>query len=496
MPEPILIVDDAAINRKLAQRVLAGAGYNVRSVGDAQSALKEIGEFSPRLVLTDLRLEGMDGFALTRQIKQDPRMRSIVVIAVTGCGTEDVRRAAREAGCDDFVVKPIDTRRLPALIEEHLTRQQNQTRQAEEAPDITPADLPLWASELCNEFLRDGSAKVAELLNLPDPLPELEVRRAAHIWAGLGGTFGYPEITSLARRAGDLISGRAGVARPACEIEARQVLECIAALFREGAASQAGAAAAVELPDSLVQSLTGKRVHLLGFDTADSARLGRALERAQVQWRNPERADAAACDLVIAKVDQPATAQFLQGNRNGSARPVLLAGDRSPVLLDPLTDFIAAPWRAEEMLMRASRLIHARHSNVERPEPPRDRKLRVVIADDDPTVLTLLKTTVQNYGLDCATADEGDKALEMIRSEPPDAVILDVIMPNLDGLEVLAAVRNDARLRNVRVLMLSALQQETDIVRAFGLGADDYVTKPFSPVEVVARLKRLVRAEP
>src|SRR5262252_1875891 len=107
MPEPILIVDDAAINRKLAQRVLAGAGYNVRSVGDAQSALKEVEEFSPRLVLTDLRLEGMDGLALTHQIKQDPRTRGIVVIAVTGCDTEDVRRAAREAGCDDFLVKPI-----------------------------------------------------------------------------------------------------------------------------------------------------------------------------------------------------------------------------------------------------------------------------------------------------------------------------------------------------------------------------------------------------
>jgi DNA-binding response OmpR family regulator len=119
----------------------------------------------------------------------------------------------------------------------------------------------------------------------------------------------------------------------------------------------------------------------------------------------------------------------------------------------------------------------------------------VVIADDDPTILTLLKTTIQNYGMECFAACEGDQALELIRAHSPDMAVLDVVMPNMDGLEVLAAIRNDSVARHLPVLLLSAMQQEADIVRAFGLGANDYVTKPFSPVEVVARLKRLVRSE-
>jgi DNA-binding response OmpR family regulator len=83
--------------------------------------------------------------------------------------------------------------------------------------------------------------------------------------------------------------------------------------------------------------------------------------------------------------------------------------------------------------------------------------------------------------------------LELIRAAPPDVAILDVIMPNLDGFEVLAAIRNERALKNVRVMLLTALQQETDVVRGFALGADDYIVKPFSPVEVMARLRRLAR---
>ena len=97
--------------------------------------------------------------------------------------------------------------------------------------------------------------------------------------------------------------------------------------------------------------------------------------------------------------------------------------------------------------------------------------------------------------MECSVASEGDTALALMRASPPDAAILDIIMPNMDGLEVLAAISNDPKLKHTRVLLLSALQQESDIVRALGLGADDYVTKPFSPVEVVARLKRLIRSE-
>ena len=82
------------------------------------------------------------------------------------------------------------------------------------------------------------------------------------------------------------------------------------------------------------------------------------------------------------------------------------------------------------------------------------------------------------------------RRIETLRRIKPHAAVLDVNMPGMDGYEVLSAIRSEAL--PVRVLLLTARQQENDVIRAFALGADDYVVKPFSPMELVARLKRLL----
>jgi DNA-binding response OmpR family regulator len=114
----------------------------------------------------------------------------------------------------------------------------------------------------------------------------------------------------------------------------------------------------------------------------------------------------------------------------------------------------------------------------------------VLVADDDSTVLALVRTALVTFGMECQVASDGPSALEAARRWRPQAAILDVNMPGMDGYEVLAAMRAEGL--PVRVMLLTARQQESDIVRGFTLGADDYVVKPFSPMELVARLKRLI----
>jgi two-component system phosphate regulon response regulator PhoB len=118
---------------------------------------------------------------------------------------------------------------------------------------------------------------------------------------------------------------------------------------------------------------------------------------------------------------------------------------------------------------------------------------RVIVADDDATVVALVSTTLRNYGIECHAAANGQEALEMARDLQPDAIVLDLNMPQLDGFAVLAALRNERATRDVAVVILSARQQEADILRGFGLGADDYVVKPFNPMELAVRLKRMIR---
>lgn len=118
--ERILLVEDNPANMKLLSFVLASHGYDVRKATNAEAALTALAHELPRMILMDLQLPGMDGLTLTRQIKSDARTRDIVVVAVTAYAMKGDEQKAREAGCDGYIAKPIDTRGLPALVARYL----------------------------------------------------------------------------------------------------------------------------------------------------------------------------------------------------------------------------------------------------------------------------------------------------------------------------------------------------------------------------------------
>jgi two-component system, cell cycle response regulator DivK len=120
--EPILIVDDNLINLKLARVLLAGEGYQVRTAADAEEALALLQVYTPRLILMDIQLPGMDGLELTRRIKADPATAGTTILALTAYAMKGDADKALAAGCDGHITKPIDTRTLPAVIEGYLRR--------------------------------------------------------------------------------------------------------------------------------------------------------------------------------------------------------------------------------------------------------------------------------------------------------------------------------------------------------------------------------------
>src|SRR5678815_4242928 len=105
---------------------------------------------------------------------------------------------------------------------------------------------------------------------------------------------------------------------------------------------------------------------------------------------------------------------------------------------------------------------------------------KVLIADDEPNILISLEFLMQREGHDVSVARDGDEALAAIRRERPDLVLLDVMMPGKSGFEICQAVRADPALAAVRILMLTAKGRDTDLAKGTALGADAYVTKPFS----------------
>jgi DNA-binding response OmpR family regulator len=115
----------------------------------------------------------------------------------------------------------------------------------------------------------------------------------------------------------------------------------------------------------------------------------------------------------------------------------------------------------------------------------------VLVADDDDDILFLVTTRLQRDGFEVVQARNGIEAVARVQEHHPRVAVLDVGMPGLDGIEVLAAIRADPGLAATRVLLLTAKAQESDVRRGFDAGADAYVKKPFSPAELAGRVREL-----
>lgn len=116
----------------------------------------------------------------------------------------------------------------------------------------------------------------------------------------------------------------------------------------------------------------------------------------------------------------------------------------------------------------------------------------IVIADDEPNILVSLDFLMKREGHRVVLARDGNEALEAIRRERPALVLLDVMMPGRSGLEVCQAVRADDSLAAVKILMLTAKGRDTDVAQGLGVGADGYMTKPFSTRELAARVRAML----
>src|SRR4051812_29710095 len=117
----------------------------------------------------------------------------------------------------------------------------------------------------------------------------------------------------------------------------------------------------------------------------------------------------------------------------------------------------------------------------------------VLIVDDDPDIQRLVSYNLTQAGFQVVTADTGRRALEIVQTHPPDLIILDLMLPDVDGIEVCRTLRQRENSRRIPVVMLTARSEEIDRVIGFELGADDYVMKPFSPRELVLRVKSIFR---
>jgi two-component system phosphate regulon response regulator PhoB len=120
-------------------------------------------------------------------------------------------------------------------------------------------------------------------------------------------------------------------------------------------------------------------------------------------------------------------------------------------------------------------------------------KEKILIVDDEEDILELLKFKLSREGYQVTCAASGEEALRCVRLEPPDLIVLDLMLPGIDGIEVARELKHDFDTKTIPIVMVTAKGEEADIVTGLELGADDYITKPFSPRILIARVKAVLR---
>jgi two-component system phosphate regulon response regulator PhoB len=123
-------------------------------------------------------------------------------------------------------------------------------------------------------------------------------------------------------------------------------------------------------------------------------------------------------------------------------------------------------------------------------------KESLLVVEDEASILELLSYNLSKEGYDVTEVTTGEAALDRARSDPPDLILLDLMLPGLDGFDVCRLLKGEQKTRHIPIVMLTAKGEEADIVTGLELGADDYITKPFSPKELVARIRAVLRRTP
>jgi DNA-binding response OmpR family regulator len=358
--------------------------------------------------------------------------------------------------------------------------------------DVADHEIP---PELVAEYvarLRADREELTGLLALPGATDR--IRHLAHQLRGTGSAFGFPGVTARASEVEEAPSERL---------------------------AEAAGALLAHLTE--VAAPPGVRVLLVDDDPDMGRLLGTVLARSDREIRiamtardaeielGRDRFDLIILDLFLADEDgrrllarwraAPVTQQtpifVLSAQLGAEIKAECFSLGADSYFEKPFEPAVFAAAVASTLQRRPSQVLRL---PAEPPAPPpapplpaRDRPATILLADDDPLIASIVRHRLQKAGYRVDHAADGAAALRAVEGARPDLLILDLKMPELDGLGVLRQLRADERLRSLPVIILTALGDEEDVLRGFSAGADDYLAKPFSPAELAVRVDRLLR---
>lgn len=537
-----VVVFDQILRDAELPRALQSVGFEVvpkRVLADVRSAedapdliLAEIGE------LTEEDRRAVESVRAAHQGVVVIGIGSAVMVALSKGrrrahnSPERRKGAERRNLIDDFITAPLDVESLVYLLQAWDLAAEIRERATQGAAvnvSSVQALASMGGNKMLEELVTPSTAAVEEsLANIRQALvnhDSVALRNAAHYLQSTSGVFGATRMTDIAKllesmgRAG--FQDGAGVLADSLQEEIVRFSKDLRALARSlGSAKDSPADGAEGHPAlnlrSLAPAFRGRRIAAFGFDSLTAERVDTLVRSADASFTvvSPEQCCDGTWvkqhDLLILSLGREDIAEIDAVRCVFESRkdaPIVVHLRDSAKELAELTaladDTVASPGDVNEVMRAAHRALVNRQAipgtarKAEVGTSPRaqngsNAKAHVLVAEDEPLTARFLVSSLEAGGFEVTHAATGADALEAVGKRRFAAAVVDINMPEADGFDVLAHIRQDPLQRKMPVMMLSSRSQERDIVKAFDLGADDYVMKPFSPPEVVLRLRKLV----
>ncbi|MBD0380033.1 response regulator [Paenibacillus sp. WST5] len=429
----LLLVDDDEVLRSYLTRRLQMDDCIVDEASDVETAKKLLREHTYDLVTLDLMMHPQSGYELFEFLKEDPTLKWLPLIVLSGRNDLNDKVRCFQLGADDYVMKPFQYEELAARIYSLLKRTKNFEQLAFRDPLTGVFNRRYFDLQIGMELQR------IERYPAPISLVFIDIDRFKSINDGYGHHVGDLVLQGLAHllqvnlRSTDLLARFGGE-------------EFVIALPNTTAEQ------AIQIMQGILDKVRLKPVaqyegHLFSITfSAGIAAWEPGLPVAE--W--------------ISKADEAMYHAKQQGrNRVVGAQECIISDGSSQTSTSPAM------------------------------------KKRLLIVDDDPILRSILTSHLEHLPIEITHAPDGEEAHRLLQERTFDACILDGMMPKLDGFHLLELLKNNSNpvQRELKVLMLSGKKKEDDLVKGFQLGADDYMTKPFSLVELEARVKRLMQLE-
>lgn len=465
----VLLAEDHWVSRMVTRRILHSIGCEVVEVENGKAAVERFRERPFDLVLMDLRLPVLDGLDACRRIRQLEGGRDVPIVALTAHALDEIHTECRGAGMNDELEKPLSVERLTSILERHAP----ETIQASDDDEALLPDAGGFASE-CMALDVAGALK-----NLRGDRELFEDALASLLRS-------VPELIDRLREAMDAQSIRdveaaAHSIRGAASVVSAKALQERCANIQRLATAGIGDTVAQEVAllacafEDLRQEVGRHEFRHLVEDAADQAPGSRPTTVTGHASGNegPYDADGGASHSV------PPDASVAGAAESELSRTI------EQVAETPDEAIVTESGEATDVA--PVKCISAEESAALLDDLP-----IVLIVDDSPTNRGLCRSCLQNKGYRLLEAADGEEGYSLAVENLPDVIIMDIMMPKMDGLECTRLLRQHDATADIPIIVLSAMNADDDILRGFEAGANEYLSKPFRTAELALRVKSMV----